>query len=152
LDYSTSFKSANQQVILYAPDQFRSSDHDPILVGVQLLYDFDGFFPPVQNAPAFNLAQAGRSIPIKFSLNGDWGLDILVSGYPTSHQIACDAGSNDGDETNEYTGSNSGLTYDPIADQYVYVWQTENSWANTCRQFTILLNDGSQHILFFRFR
>jgi uncharacterized repeat protein (TIGR01451 family) len=153
LDYNTNFKSANHVEILYAPDQFRSSDHDPILVGLELLhYDFDGFFPPVNNAPEFNQARAGRSIPIKFSLNGDQGLDILVSGSPSSYQIACSTGNNTDLETNEYTFSNSGLTYDPAADQYVYVWQTEQSWANTCRQFTLRLNDGSQHILFFRFR
>lgn len=34
LDYNTNFKSAGQQVSLYAPDAFRSSDHDPVIVGI----------------------------------------------------------------------------------------------------------------------
>ncbi|MCX6043718.1 MAG: ExeM/NucH family extracellular endonuclease [Chloroflexi bacterium] len=36
LDYNTDFKSAGQQASLYAPDQFRVSDHDPVLVGLNL--------------------------------------------------------------------------------------------------------------------
>ena len=34
LDYNTDFKTANLQNILYAPDQFRVSDHDPVIVGL----------------------------------------------------------------------------------------------------------------------
>lgn len=33
LDYNTDFKTTNHVEILYAPDEFRTSDHDPIVVG-----------------------------------------------------------------------------------------------------------------------
>ena len=36
LDYNTEFKSANQVASLYSPDQFRISDHDPVVVGLDL--------------------------------------------------------------------------------------------------------------------
>lgn len=36
LSYSTRFKSASQIASLYAPDPYRSSDHDPVLVGLAL--------------------------------------------------------------------------------------------------------------------
>lgn len=36
LDYNTEYKSANQQIILYAPDAYRMSDHDPLVVGLAL--------------------------------------------------------------------------------------------------------------------
>ncbi|MFM8875849.1 MAG: ExeM/NucH family extracellular endonuclease, partial [Anaerolineae bacterium] len=36
LDYNTDFKSVGQIASLYAPDQFRVSDHDPVLVGLCL--------------------------------------------------------------------------------------------------------------------
>jgi uncharacterized protein len=36
LDFSTSFRTPAQQEALYQPDPFRSSDHDPVLVGLQL--------------------------------------------------------------------------------------------------------------------
>jgi predicted extracellular nuclease len=34
--YDTSFKSDDQIDLLYAPDPFRSSDHDPVLIGLGL--------------------------------------------------------------------------------------------------------------------
>ncbi len=37
LDYNTEFKSANQVADFYAPDPFRSSDHDPVLIGLNLV-------------------------------------------------------------------------------------------------------------------
>lgn len=36
LDYNTNFKSAGQVASLYAPDAFRASDHDPVVVGLDL--------------------------------------------------------------------------------------------------------------------
>ena len=36
LDYNTEFKSAGQLTSLYAADAFRSSDHDPLLIGLNL--------------------------------------------------------------------------------------------------------------------
>jgi predicted extracellular nuclease len=36
LDYNTNFKTLNNQTVLYAPDKFRTSDHDPAVVGVAL--------------------------------------------------------------------------------------------------------------------
>jgi len=36
LDYNVEFKSADQVADLYAPTPFRSSDHDPVLVGLDL--------------------------------------------------------------------------------------------------------------------
>jgi predicted extracellular nuclease len=37
LDYLEDFKSAGQLVSLYAPDEFRVSDHDPVVVGLDLV-------------------------------------------------------------------------------------------------------------------
>jgi hypothetical protein len=39
LDYNTNFKSPGQVASLYAPDQFRTSDHDPILTGIAPVVD-----------------------------------------------------------------------------------------------------------------
>jgi len=36
LDYNTEFKTPSQVTSLYAPDQFRISDHDPVVVGLDL--------------------------------------------------------------------------------------------------------------------
>jgi hypothetical protein len=47
-------------------------------------YLFSSFFPPVDNPPTVNMAKAGRAVPVRFSLGGDQGLDILAAGSPTS--------------------------------------------------------------------
>jgi hypothetical protein len=36
LDYNTNFKSLNHQTTLYDPGPYRSSDHDPVILGLQL--------------------------------------------------------------------------------------------------------------------
>ena len=37
LGYGTAFKSWEQQATLYDPDAYRSSDHDPVVVGADLV-------------------------------------------------------------------------------------------------------------------
>jgi hypothetical protein len=37
LDYNTEFKTAAQITSLFAPDQYRSADHDPLVVGFNLI-------------------------------------------------------------------------------------------------------------------
>jgi len=150
IDYDTSFKEAAQDQI-YAPDPYRSSDHDPVIVGLGLFYDFAGFFRPIDNPPAANMAKAGSSVPVKFSLNGDFGLDIFAPGYPVSQQIDCESGEPAESEAT-MTAGNSTLTYDPDSDQYQYVWKTSKAWSGTCRQLIIQLNDSSFHSADFRFK
>jgi hypothetical protein len=115
-------------------------------------YDFSGFFPPVDNLPTLNAVNAGRTIPVKFSLSGDQGLDVLAEGYPKSEQIPCDSSAlTKGAEPTRPPG-NSGLTYDPKEGRYHYNWKTERAWAGSCRQLVVKLKDGSFHRANFRFR
>ncbi len=44
LDYNTNFKSPGQITSLFAPDKFRTSDHDPLLIGLQLGPEVTSFF------------------------------------------------------------------------------------------------------------
>ena len=65
LDYNDDFKSPNHVNTLYAPTPYRSSDHDPLVVGLDLLeYGFDGYRPPVSpdNTATVN---AGSALPMK---------------------------------------------------------------------------------------
>lgn len=97
-------------------------------------FDFEGFYEPVANRPAVNVMQAGRAVPVRFSLGGDHGLDVFAAGYPASAQIPCESGTplEAVDET--VTAGASDLTYDPVEDTYHYVWQTERAWKNQCRR------------------
>jgi predicted extracellular nuclease len=42
LDYNTDYQSAGQVVSLYSSEPYRSSDHDPLVVGLKLVQDLDG--------------------------------------------------------------------------------------------------------------
>jgi hypothetical protein len=116
------------------------------------IYDFSGFFAPVDNPPTLNNVKAGRAIPVKFSLNGDQGLDILDAGFPASQQIACDASATLDDVEETVASGSSSLSYDATSDQYIYVWKTDKGWAGTCHQLIVQLNDGTAHVAYFNFR
>ena len=117
-----------------------------------VVYDFSGFFPPVDNTPVFNMVKAGSAIPVKFSLGGDQGLGIFATGYPKSQPIPCDASATyDGIEETVTAGSSS-LSYDATTDRYHYVWKTDKAWANTCRQLVVKLIDGTIHQANFTFK
>jgi hypothetical protein len=111
-----------------------------------ITWPFSGYFPPV--GPGLNSAKAGSAVPVKFSLGGDRGLAILADGYPASVQINCTTGAPIGSPSP--TSSDEGLTFQD--GQYKYVWKTSGSWAGTCRQFQILLVDGTLHTARFSFK
>ena len=114
------------------------------------VYDFSGFFAPVDNLPTVNAVNAGRAIPVKFSLSGDQGLDVLEETYPRSQQVACDA-ADPVDGIEETTSANAGgLSYDEASDEYTYVWKTDKAWTG-CRQLVLKLDDGTVHRANFSF-
>lgn len=118
---------------------------------VSILYVWSGFFAPVDNAPAVNVAKAGSAIPIKFGLDGNQGLDVLASGSPGSRLAQCE-GAPIGESVATHSPGASRLSYDVGAAQYQYVWKTERTWAGTCRQLIVRLADGTLHRTEFRFR
>jgi hypothetical protein len=113
-------------------------------------YTFTGFYAPVDNLPVLNVMKGGASVPLKFSLGGNQGLDVIAAGYPISQPVAC-ASNAPQDQVEETIARGSGLSYDAASDQYVYVWATQKSWANSCRQLTLKLKDGSLHSALFHF-
>ena len=116
------------------------------------VFEFDGFFAPVLNLPAFNIVKAGAAVPVKFSLGGDQGLDIFAAGSPTSSPVACDASDPVGAVEETVAAGASGLYYDAIAEQYVYVWKTRPAWAGSCRELILTFSDGSVQRAQFQFR
>jgi hypothetical protein len=117
-----------------------------------LQFDFTGFFPPVDNPPTLNSVNAGRAIPVKFSLGGDQGLNIFEAGFPASQQITCDSSAPIGEIEETVTAGSSSLSYDPATDQYTYVWKTDSAWAGTCRQLILRFIDGSEQVANFKFK
>jgi hypothetical protein len=114
-------------------------------------FQFSGFFPPVNNPPVINTVKAGSAVPLKFSLNGNQGLNIFAIGYPQSQVITCDSRSPLGGIEKTVTAGSSSLSYDASTDQYVYVWKTKKAWAGRCRQVVIKFINGSSHVAHFKF-
>jgi hypothetical protein len=108
---------------------------------------YGGFLPPLAEDD-WNEAQAVSTIPIKFSLGDNYGMDILQAGYPQSIQVDCDTYEIIGDA--EPTSSESGLVWSD--DKYQYDWKTTKSWGGTCRQLLLLFQDNTTHTAFIQFR
>ena len=113
-------------------------------------FEFKGFFSPVDNKPAVNVAKAGSSVPVKFSLTGYQGMDILAEGSPSSRAVSCDASAPSDVLEQTVTAGSSSLSYDATTDHYGYVWKTDKAWSG-CRELLLRLSDGSVHSANFRF-
>lgn len=114
-------------------------------------YAFSGFRSPVKNPPQWNRENAGRNLPMKWSLGGDQGMKILVGGTPLSQRINCSTMASMGPEEPTSGPGRSGLKYSKGADEYHYNWKTDRTWRGTCRQFLLKLDDGSTRIALFNF-
>jgi hypothetical protein len=110
---------------------------------------FGGFLPPIQNPPALNTVKAGSSVPIKFSLGGNLGLDIFAAGFPKSQQIDCSTLHPFGPISTETSGQSS-LSYTAATDQYTYSWKTDPLWVGMCRTLIVQFKDGSQGVADFK--
>lgn len=78
------------------------------------------------------------------------GLQIFAAGYP---KVVKTQGATATEDAIEQTvaATVSGLSYDPSANQYVYVWKTDKALAGTCQTLQLKLIDGTMHYANFRF-
>ncbi len=134
-----------------ATDGHGNTAHSAFNVNVTQSYNWTGFYQPVDNLPTVNAVKAGGAVPVKFSLSGYQGLDIMAIGSPTSVPMTCDSTATTDDITDTITAGSSSLTYDAATAQYIYAWKTEKAWAGTCRQLRLSLKDGSVHVANFKF-
>jgi hypothetical protein len=108
-------------------------------------YVFQGFKPPVDNPPILNIGKAGSTIPLKWSLldkNGQYFSDLNIVTSVTSEKIGCPSAVGDVIEETVTPGLTP-LKYDTLNNQYAYSWQTQKSWAGTCRRLYLALGDRS---------
>jgi len=124
-------------------------------MGSVLILRYAGFSSPV--SPAFNTENAGRTIPIKFSIGtgedgravGRRGSAILLDGYPRAIEVSCTTGV---PLTPGLGTSTTGtLAFDSASVTFTYEWQTSRSFAGRCYEFRLGLIDGSERTARFRF-
>ena len=114
-------------------------------------YVFGGFDARIATPPMLNTIKAGQTVPVKFSLGGDHGLDVLLGGAATSGAIGCGTGvAVDNTELTVNNPGGSQFTYDPVTATYQFNWKTEKSWSGSCRRLYVRLDDGTVQTADFR--
>jgi hypothetical protein len=117
-------------------------------------YAFSGFRPPIDNPPTINVANAGRTIPVKWQLRtASGGFIRSLAAVKKITVTVIDCANRPADVLpDQPAGSTSGLTYDTAGEQFQFNWVTQRSWAGTCRRLTIELDDGAKPFADFSFR
>ncbi len=120
LDYNTDFKSAGQIISLYAPDQFRVSDHDSVIVGLCL--------PPsasVSVTPNVLWPPNHKYVKVTTTVNASSDTSTVTLLSVTSNEP--DNGLGDGDKANDIV----------ILDNFNINLRAERSGAGNGRIYTI---------------
>ena len=118
---------------------------------INVIYSWTGFFQPLNPSPdTCNSVKAGSAVPVKFSLGGYQGMNVIKSGYPQVAAGSCSGPLDPIDGIETVTAGNSSLSYDATTDQYVYVWKTDKTWTGA-KRLTIVLADGTTRYARFSF-
>jgi len=122
-------------------------------------YDFSGtggFQAPIANVPAVNVANAGRTIPIKWQLRdagGAFVTDVSVVSGLLVMPMPCGTLATDFDNAVAAdTSGSSGLRYDTATDQFIFNWSTSKTMAGNCYALALQLDDGSEYPAYFRLK
>jgi pimeloyl-ACP methyl ester carboxylesterase len=117
-------------------------------------YAFSGFGRPI-DAGATNVAKAGRTVPVKYSLSDATG--ALVSDLTSfvslrSIAVGCDGSSSGAEVEDTDAAGDTSIRYDALTGEFQYNWKTEGGWAGSCRTLELTLKDGTRHRVMFQFR
>ena len=127
IDYDTSFKGPNQDAI-YAPDAYRSSDHDPVIIGLDVCDEIAPIFDSVSVSPdelwpanhKYVNVTATVVVSDNFDANPTVELVSITSNEP-------DDGLGDGDTANDIV----------IVDDFHFKLRAERSGGGNGRVYTI---------------
>jgi hypothetical protein len=127
IDYDTSFKQTAQQDI-YAPDAYRSSDHDPVIIGLNLCDDIAPTFAELSVTPSIlwpaNHKYVDISATVIVSDNFDPDPTVTLVSVESNEP---DDGEEDGNTTNDIV----------IYDDFTFELRAERSNLGTGRIYTI---------------
>jgi hypothetical protein len=119
-----------------------------------VVYDFAGFFDPVDNLPKFNISNSGQAIPLKWRITDANGIHVtdLASVEVTTSNLACSL-KKSSDPVEEYATGSSGLQN--LGDGYYqFNWATPKNYANSCKTMKLDLGEGPgmERTALFQFR
>jgi serine protease AprX len=118
-----------------------------------ILYNFSGFFQPIDNPPLLNIANSGRAIPIKWRLTDYYGNPVtnLSSVNVAAATLICSLGTTP-DQLEEYATGSSGLLNQGDG-YYHFNWASPKSYAGSCKTLVFDLGEGAGqgHTVLFQF-
>jgi predicted extracellular nuclease len=120
LDYNTNFKTVNHVNTLFAPDEFRSSDHDPVIVGICQTPTLSMSVTPSSLRPPDHKYRTVLGTPTASSDVSDIDLVSVTSDEP-------DNGLGDGDTANDIV----------IVDDFTVKLRSERSGLGDGRTYTL---------------
>jgi hypothetical protein len=135
--------SANQGLSSSVTDGVQAFD-----LPVNCTAQFGGFEPPIAAPPAINDANAGSTVPTKFTLSEQGGAPDVAAVF-ASRQVDCTTLAPTGPFVPAQTPGSRVLA--SSGDQFSFNWKTEQAWAGTCRQLIIRLQDVADPVATFRF-
>jgi hypothetical protein len=110
----------------------------------------------VTSSPVLNIANAGRTIPIKFQvLDANSNPVLNLTSPPVSLQsflAGCASLDTSVSSTVDTTASGASGFQNLGGGFYQFNWATLKVWAGTCRQLQINLGDGVLHLADFQFK
>ena len=130
-----------------------AGNHSAISHVYTVQYAFSGFSNPIMAMPTVNTANAGKTIPVKYSLKDASGAvisDLASFVSLVSAPVACDT--NVPTATAEETDGAGSTTIRFDSGQFIYNWKTQAAWQGTCRVLQLELNDGTRHVVAFQFK
>jgi hypothetical protein len=111
-------------------------------VKYNVIYDFVGFFTPVENLPTLNTANSGQAIPLKWRITDVNGKPVtdLAGVVVTGESLACSLGTTT-DQIEEYAPGASGLLNQGNG-YYQFNWKTPKTYAQSCKTMRLDLGEG----------
>ena len=67
-----------------------------------------------------SVVKAGGAIPVKFSLGGNFGLNIFAANYPASQMVNCNSSDRSDAIEETVAAGGSSLSYNATTNQYTY--------------------------------
>jgi len=89
---------------------------------------------------------------VRFSLGGDYGLEVFAADSPWSGKIPNDPSAPLDSIEETVTAGSRELSYAGGTGQYTYVWNTSKNWAGTSRQLVVKFKDGTKRVANFKFK
>ena len=118
-----------------------------------LPWTLTGFYAPVEMNGVYNVVRSGNRVALKFEVfAGPKELsDTSVVQSFTPALVACPPGSGEVIEGGASASGDTALHYDTTAGRFILNWQTPRQ-AGACCRVTMMTQDGSSLVAFFRLR